>query len=325
MTRLEIRPFTEADLAAAARLLAERHRAHRRTRPLLPARFEDPAAAAAEVTAAWKLPGASGAVALRDGEPVGYLLGAPKQSPLWGPNVWVEQVGHATREPEVMRDLYALAATGWVTDGHVAQYVVVPATDPALVDAWFRLGFGGQHTFGLRPVPPETPAPPAGLAVRAARADDAATLARFDLELPAHHGLAPTFSAGHPDTFEGQLEKWEEDFATGYLADFGVFVAEREGVVVGSVVGCPIERSGAHSGLLRPERAGLLAFAAVVPSARGLGVGRALGESVLAWCAGQGYDVVATDWRTTNLLSSRVWPALGFEETFLRLHRLIGY
>ncbi len=94
---------------------------------------------------------------------------------------------------------------------------------------------------------------------------------------------------------------------------------------MGSAVGCPVARSGAHAGLARPEHAGLLSFAAVLPAARGLGAGRALGEAVLAWAASQGFDRVATDWRTTNLLSSRAWPALGFEETFLRLHRVVGY
>jgi hypothetical protein len=34
---------------------------------------------------------------------------------------------------------------------------------------------------------------------------------------------------------------------------------------------------------------------------------------------------VATDWRQTNLLSSRTWAALGFVPTFLRLHRTVGY
>jgi hypothetical protein len=34
---------------------------------------------------------------------------------------------------------------------------------------------------------------------------------------------------------------------------------------------------------------------------------------------------VATDWRVTNLLASRTWPRLGFAESFLRLHRLVGY
>ena len=42
---------------------------------------------------------------------IGYQLGAPKATPVWGPNVWVESAGLATFEAEVMRDLYAAAAT----------------------------------------------------------------------------------------------------------------------------------------------------------------------------------------------------------------------
>ena len=76
---------------------------------------------------------------------------------------------------------------------------------------------------------------------------------------------------------------------------------------------------------MRPDNAGFLGFAAVFPSARGLGAGRALGETVLAWSAEAGFDVVATDWRVTNLLSSRAWTALGFVPTFYRLHRSLGY
>jgi hypothetical protein len=38
---------------------------------------------------------------------------------------------------------------------------------------------------------------------------------------------------------------------------------------------------------------------------------------------GAGYRVAVTDWRATNLLSSRTWPRLGFRQSFLRLHRRI--
>ena len=72
---------------------------------------------------------------------------------------------------------------------------------------------------------------------------------------------------------------------------------------------------------IRPTSRG----AAVFPHARGLGAGRALGEAVITWAAQAGYDCVATDWRVTNLLSSRTWPRLGFAASFLRLHRLVGY
>ena len=67
-----------------------------------------------------------------------------------------------------------------------------------------------------------------------------------------------------------------------------------------------------------------LGFAAVLPKHRGLGAGRLLGEAVLAWADEQGYPAVATDWRMTNLLSSRTWPRLGFRPTFYRLHRAIA-
>ena len=45
------------------------------------------------------------------------------------------------------------------------HYAMVPATDPALVDAWFRLGFGHQHVHAIREAPSagERSAGPPGL------------------------------------------------------------------------------------------------------------------------------------------------------------------
>ena len=50
----------------------------------------------------------------------------------------------------------------------------------------------------------------------------------------------------------------------------------------------------------------------------------ALGEMVLVWARDAGYPTVVTDWRETNLLSSRAWPRLGFRPLFRRLHRAIA-
>jgi GNAT superfamily N-acetyltransferase len=102
-------------------------------------------------------------------------------------------------------------------------------------------------------------------------------------------------------------------------------VAVRDGQVIGSAVGCALEKSSSHAGLARPDNAGFLGFAAVHPASRGTGAGRALGEAVLSWAGSAGFSSVVTDWRVPNLLASRAWPALGFSETFLRLHRLIAY
>ena len=48
--------------------------------------------------------------AARDGIVVGYILAAAKSDATWGPNIWVEAAGHAAAEPEVVRELYAVAA-----------------------------------------------------------------------------------------------------------------------------------------------------------------------------------------------------------------------
>ena len=144
-----VRPFTAGDVLAAGVLLAQRHARHRLDRPLLSARYEDPAAATAEVAVAFGTAGVSGAFAVRGGKPAGYLLGFPKPGGLWGPSVWVESAGHAATDGETLRDLYAVAAAGWVASGLSAHYVLVPATEEELVRAWFRLGFGQQHCHGL--------------------------------------------------------------------------------------------------------------------------------------------------------------------------------
>jgi len=322
MPRLEIEPFDESHLPEAGRLLAERHRRHRSAEPLLSAAHEDPDVAQREVAEVLAIPDASGAVGLRGGRVVGYLLGAPKPGGAWGANIWVESAGQAVDEPEDVRDLYAAAATRWVDEGRTAHYALLPAHDAGLADAWFRLAFGHQHTHGIRDVS-HGPAPtPPKVTVRPPTREDIPTLARLDLSLPEHQALAPTFSAGERGTFEESLAEWEEDFDD---PDFTVFVAEHDGSVVGSAVGCRLEKSSTNAGLARPDNAGFLGFAAVLPESRGLGAGRALGEAVLAWSAEQGHDCVVTDWRATNLLSSRAWPALGFRPSFIRVHRLLGH
>ncbi|QNN53122.1 GNAT family N-acetyltransferase [Nocardioides mesophilus] len=321
--RAEIRELDESDLEAAGQLLAQRHRRHRERQPLLSPRFEDPETATEELRGVWASKDASGTVALAGGELVGYLLGVPKDSPVWGPNVWVEPAGQAvTGDPELMRDLYAAAATRWVEEGRTAQYVLVPATDPGLVAAWFRLGFGHQQTHAVRRPLDREPAVAPGVRLRLAVRDDIPVLARLDVALPEHQGLAPCFSSGETGTVEEAAQEWEEDWEN---PDFTTYVAELDGTVVGSAVLCSISQSSGNTSLIRPDDCGYFAFAAVMPEARGRGVGRALGELGLSWAGREGYAVVATDWRQTNLLSSRAWPALGYEDTFWRLHRTVGY
>src|SRR6476646_3692531 len=160
----EIQPFSDEHLEGAATLLEERHNHHRAVEPGLPASVNY----RAEVEDLWNAKERSGAVAIRDGELVGYLLGAHREDERWGSNIWVEYAGHAVREPELVRDLYGAAAEEWVARGRNAHYALVPATDPELVDAWFRLSFGAQHAAAIQETPESPSAPPAGVDVRPA-------------------------------------------------------------------------------------------------------------------------------------------------------------
>jgi GNAT superfamily N-acetyltransferase len=317
---LELVPLAEEHLGDAGALLAARHRAHRRVEPGLDPRYEDPAAARAEIEELLSREDASGAAALRRGALQGYLLGTPVGGS-WGPSVWVEPAGHAVSTAELVRDLYAAAAGRWVEEGRTAHYAIVPATDGELVDAWFRLGFGHQHVHAIREALSEPPAPPEGVSIRRARREDIDVLARIDLSLPEHQALSPVFSRLPLPSHEETVAEWEADFDD---ARFATFVAVRGRDVLGAAVGCPIEVSSTHRSLALPAGAGFLGFAAVIPEHRGLGTGRLLGETVLAWAAAAGHSMVVTDWRMTNLLSSRAWPRLDFRPTFYRLHRAIA-
>jgi GNAT superfamily N-acetyltransferase len=303
-----IRAFSDGDLDAAAALLKERHERHRADEPLLPADVDT----RAEVGELWAKQSASGTIA--DG---GYVLGWPNPSDRWGPNVWIEAAGHAAEDPELVRDLYAGAATTWIERGLKAHYAVVPASDRAQIDAWFRLGFGAQHAYGIREIPDvEWPAN-----VRPATPDDVEQMVAIAPKLQEHQALSPVFSGMPPQSDDEVRTDILDDFTSESSVNL---VVEIEGRIVGNFFVCPVELSSMHTGLLaRPAGAALLAFAVTDPGIRGSGVGVALTNACFAWACERGYETMVTDWRVTNLLSSRFWPKRGFRTSFLRLHRLI--
>lgn len=319
---LEIRPIESSDLDAAAALLADRHRRHRAAEPAMHPAYEAPAATRPQIEALLADATSSGWVAARGDEVVGFLIGVAKADATWGPNVWVEAPGHAARDPEVIRLLYATAAAQWVGEGRTNHHVLVPATDTGLVDAWFRLDFGQQHLHAAREAPPAAfgVIPRSELTIRRATHRDIEPLVELERVLPLHLAGSPVFSRLPVSSREEIVAELEAD-----LVDprYHFLVAEHEGRVIGTAIGCSLEVSTGATGLNRPPNAGYLAYAAVLPDARGLGAGRALGEAVLVWSRDAGYAWVATDWRSTNLEADRAWLGMGFRATFRRLHRSI--
>jgi GNAT superfamily N-acetyltransferase len=324
VARLEIRPLEGDLLAEAGRLLADRHRVQRRDVPSLDAAFEDPAVAAQAIAGLLARDDVTALAAVRERELVGYLVGAKRDPERWGPNIWIEGAGHAAIDAEAVRALYGAAAGTWVAQGRTLHHVIVPATDEVLVDAWFSMGFGRQHVHAIREVPHASfvPVRPSGMTVRRAVVADIPALAALDLVLFTHQAEAPVFSHARVPAFDATVAELEAEGVDD--PRFAIFVAEHAGRVIGSAVGCAIDESSEHAGIVKPPGAGFLGFAAVLPDARGLGAGRALGETVLAWARDAGHRTIVTDWRSTNLESNRAWLALGFRPIFHRLHRSIA-
>jgi GNAT superfamily N-acetyltransferase len=321
VSRLEVVPFSDEHLDAAAALLARRHARHRALEPLLEPRFEDPAEARPTLEHLWRDDGMSGSAAFRGGRLVGYVIGAPQAPEVWGPNVWVELPGHAVEDAEDARDLYAHAAARWVEEGNTRHYALLPS-EPALVDAWFRLGFGQQQAHGYREVPRDVEVQlPEGCEIRKPEAAMVDELIEVGGALSQHQHASPVFSSRPLPSEEEIRREWLETIDAG---EEELLLGFRDGRPLACWSYVPVERSRHFHGLERPNRRTcFLMFAVTLPGSRGTGLGVALTNAGLAWAAAEGYEAMVTDWRVTNLLASRFWPRRGFRASVLRLYRSI--
>ena len=320
--------FTVEHVGQAAELLARRQVALRALEPLLPRQF-DKADQAAELLLALLAEGATGVVAYRRETVAAYLLGVARDDSVWGPNIWIPVEGAAAADAELLRDVYAGASQRWVDAGRTAHYALIPAQDAAVVRAWSHLCFGVQHVHAALPLHIDSHRPgiatsprDTGVSVRRAVVEDADQIAPFGVQFGEHLRRAPVFSAAVvPSLGEALVEEYES------LADpaLNTFVAEHRGRLVGAALGCDLQQSSAHSGLARLNDAAMFAWVVVAEGERGRGIGRALATAVIDWAQQAGYASIVTDWRAANLPSSRAWPPMGFRETFLRMHRLVGY
>lgn len=296
MRKLEIHPFSEEFRGEAAALLADRHARHRAAEPLL-AEVDDYGAQIGE---------GAGAVATRGGSVVAYVVASVGDE-----RADVGLAGCAASEPEAVRDVYAHLASSWPKQ-HAA---LIPSSDAALIDPWFRNAFGCQWMAAVRDTTPLEPVSFAGT-LRPSTPADLQAVAGFDRLLWTHLSRSPSFSGLDVDA-----QDFEQEWST--LWDEPEFpfhaVAELDGRVVGHIL-----LYHRPTGDLRvPEQSIDLAHAATLEDARGNGVGLALTAHAIQWAHDQGYRSITTDWRSPNLEASRFWPRRGWRPTFYRMFRAV--
>jgi ribosomal protein S18 acetylase RimI-like enzyme len=309
MSAIEVRPFNDDDIAGASEVLERSHHAHLIEEPLLASGVDF------EVLVRKEREDATGAVALRGGTVVGYLLGRHGSGWL-GPHVWSTSAGHATDDPGLVPDLYAVAAARWVEEG-LPRHFIFASADQAHVEPWFRVGFGASAWEAVRPIPgPALDRGRGDIHVRLSEPDDLHEIATLARELPLHLRASPSFSEIVAESEESLRDEWRD---TWLKDEYTHFVAEVDGRIVGQLL---LYRR--PMGDLRiPPNSIDLSNATTLPEHRGVGVGRALTRAAIAWADGQGISAMTIDWRATNLLAARMWPRVGFRSTFLRLYRSI--
>jgi GNAT superfamily N-acetyltransferase len=313
MDEVRVTAFGDNHVAGAASLLAARHAAHQKVEPLLGNVTDFKAQVERERE------DATGAVALRGDEVIGYLLGKHRDDHV-GPHIWSHVAGSAVADPDLVSQLYAVAAERWVGEGLRRHFVYLPVL-PGSLEPWLRLSFGISAALAVLPltVPPRaTPEPlaVAGVSVRPGTEADLLAAARLDHLMQVHLASPPSFSGLVPENDTRLAREWEGTWSDPQMAHF---VAEQAGRVVGHA----LMYKRPATDLRVPPNSIDLAHAATEPAVRGTGVGLALTGHVIGWAREKGYSAMTIDWRTSNVSAARFWPCRGFRETFLRLYRSI--
>lgn len=325
-------PLSADHLDSVAALLAARHRRDRSWVPDLSPEYEDPAATRPILHDILATDSTCGVVALREGQVVAYLLGAPElRSPtrtfagfMHPRAAEIPYAGYAAT-PDVGATvyplLYATLAQDWVMNGLVGHYITIPA-NPDAGEPWWDLGFGRVIALSVRATTPDVQETAAATAIEFRRATtaDEESVQSVMTEFFRTFAAPPIFVPFLPETTEERRR-----FVTEYLADPACpyWLAVANGRVVGlQLLEEPRSPHWQQSRLETLPRAVYLFIAYTVPEARGAGIGAALLHHTLAWAREAGYDYCMAHYHTASR-ASRFWRSLGFQPVSYWLSRSV--
>jgi GNAT superfamily N-acetyltransferase len=301
----------------AAELVARRVARARAVIPLIPAAWADPNAYLHELEALHRR--GSGVAFNRGGRLIGFMAAFEVQrgrtwtyTPEWAWAAEAAAFAGLSRQ-SVVQELYAAAAGRWVEAGFRAHYVGVLADDRAALRALAWVGFGHDTMDGLRDLSP-VHRTTADVAVRRATRRDASVLAELEEGLRSHLESSPVFfELGPPRTLAKQRQRIADEAAA-------VLMAEIHGRVAGHMLVGPASDDAAT--IIRDRRTASISGAFVRREHRRQGVAETLLAAAVTWARDFGYERIAVDFETANLLASRFWTSAFRPVTFTLVRRL---
>lgn len=323
--KMQIVPFEAGMVDEAAALLVGQQARYLELFPELPARYTAAEGALEALKSLGQKKRLDGFAAVQGHRLAAYLLGERLlESPIWGRAGWVHPPGCAYDPAvgvETVRDLYAALGDLWVSQGIFTHIVMAFPTDPDLMQAWFSLSFGIEQMHGLlnlEALQPAYPQLPADVVIRRVEAGDGPILADLSDQIWKFQTQAPVWGMMLPEFVSETADGWA-DLAEDPEA--AVWLAFLEGQPVGMQGYWAADENNIN--LYIPPSCVYLSVAATKPEVRGKGIGTLLTQTGLAWAYQAGFQFCETDWRSTNLLSSRFWPRRGFRPVIYRLARRI--
>ncbi|UCB42742.1 MAG: GNAT family N-acetyltransferase [Dehalococcoidales bacterium] len=315
MSSVEIVPFSEDHIEAAASLVAARYRTERELNKSLPARYEKPDAILERLR-----PFANGRADIAvmcQGQLKGFLLGLI--FPLRGVRTaWSPDWGHAVnpvRDYETYREMYTALAPRWVANGCFDHAVTVLAHERAVSDAWFSLGFGMAGIDALRDLSPVKGAP-SKVEIRRATLEDIDVVLRLTVGLQRHLATSPIFMP----LMTYRERRFHEEWLSN--RDKVLWLASLSREIVGHMRLGPVDAPYAPMPVSDKETVAISgAFA--WEDHRSRGIGTALLDHSLQWARSAGYKNCSVDFESANILGSRFWHRSGFRPVCYSLVRRI--
>ncbi len=252
---------------------------------------------------------------------IAYAIAVIKDDQDWGNSGWVNMGGWSidmdyTHYAPV---IYQHIAREWVRKKIYDHYILVFADDNRFLDFFFELGFGKEHAHGILDFSCTEIIDPgeSQFIYRKAKKEDQDQVAGFSRIIADYQAGSPCF-AGAPKNYLMALDNGFSTLTEDKELD--LYVAEDKGKLIGYQAFYKEE----NSYLFIPPNSVELAVSGVIEEYRKKGVGKGLTEYALNRQKELKYDYCVTDWRTTNVLSSKFWQKNGFKSVAFRLHRRIN-